>query len=163
MELYFIRHGIAVERDGALPDPERPLTEKGRQKTTKVAQRFSEIGVRFDLILSSPLLRAKQTAEILLEANLSSQVQEFSALAPGGDMQQWLKWWEKSDYHQDKSCLALVGHEPDLGNWAQMLLWDKIEDKLVLKKGGVLALELPVQGNPLGQSLLFLLTSPKWL
>lgn len=65
MELYLIRHGIAAERGTYPKDEERPLTEKGRAKTQKVAQRLYALGLRFDFILTSPLVRARQTAEIL--------------------------------------------------------------------------------------------------
>jgi phosphohistidine phosphatase len=64
MKLYFVRHGLAGQSGDYLNDGERPLTEEGRAKTAKIAQRLGQLGVKFDLILTSPLVRAVQTAEI---------------------------------------------------------------------------------------------------
>jgi phosphohistidine phosphatase len=158
-ELYLIRHGIAAERGTYANDDERPLINTGRKKTEKVARRLYQIGVRFDRILTSPLVRAKQTADILQEAGLSSQIEEFTALAPDGDLSTWLEWLSEQSYQ----TLALVGHQPDLGHWAEMLVWGSIQEKLVVKKAGAIVLRLPESGTPVGRSELFLLTSPKWL
>jgi phosphohistidine phosphatase len=165
MELFLIRHGIAGDRDPVkYPDDEkRPLTEKGRSKTQEVAQSLANIGLRFDLMLTSPLLRAHQTAEILQKIGLCDRLEEFTALAPDGDIQVWINWWLESRYNRDNSSIALVGHQPDLGNWAEMLVWGSPKEKLVVKIAGVIGLLLPNGENPLGNSELFLLTSPKWL
>jgi phosphohistidine phosphatase len=165
MELYLIRHGIAGDRDPLKypNDEERPLTDKGRTKTQQVAQRLYEIGLRFDLMLTSPLVRAAQTAEILQKAGLSDRLEEFAALAPDGDLHDWVNWWLESRYNKENSCLALVGHQPDLGNWAEILVWGDSKEKLLLKKAGVIGLLLPDKETPIGNSELFLLTSPKWL
>jgi phosphohistidine phosphatase len=164
MELYLIRHGIAAERDAYANDEERPLTDKGRQKTGQVAKQLRERGLRFDLILTSPLVRARETAAILKDAGLGSQVEEFPSLAPDGDIHVWISWLEKrrKNAYSDRR-LALVGHQPDLGNWAEALVWGDAQEKLVLKKAGVIGLNIPATGMPVGQSELFLLTSPKWL
>jgi phosphohistidine phosphatase len=163
MELYLIRHGIAAEREEYNQDEERPLTENGKQKTKKVAQRFQEIGVHFDLILTSPLVRAQQTAEIFQQLNLSEKILTFLDLKPGGKLENWVHWWQKSDYNNEQNKLALVGHQPDLGNWAELLVWERSQEKLIVKKAGVIGLKLPINITPMGNSELFLLTSPKWL
>ena len=163
MEVYFIRHGIAAERGEYTNDEIRPLTEQGKEKTQKVAQKLKRIGLHFDLILTSPLVRARSTAEILQKASLSEQMLEYPPLAPDGDFQTWVKWLLNSEYNQRQSNLALVGHQPDLGDWAQMLVWGSALDKLELKKAGVIGVQLPENGSPVGNSTLFLLTSPKWL
>ncbi len=164
MELYLIRHGIAALQEEYANDEERPLTEKGRQKTAQVAKQLFERGLRFDLILTSPLVRAKETAILLQEAGLASQVEDSTALAPDGDIHAWVNWLEKrwKSAAKDK-CLALVGHQPDLGNWAETLVWGNANEKLVLKKAGVIGIALPDTSSPIGQGQLFLLTSPKWL
>ncbi len=159
MEIYLIRHGIAAARGTYTNDNERPLINKGRQKTKQVAQRLYNCGLRFDVILTSPLVRAKQTAEILYQVGLSSQVQEFAPLAPDGDIQEWINW-QASNHYQ---TVALVGHQPDLGNWAEILLWGVTQEKIVLKKAGVIGLRVSSKGNSLSCQELFLLTSPKWL
>jgi phosphohistidine phosphatase len=163
-ELYLIRHGIAAPGEDYAKDEERPLTDKGRQKTTKVAKRLREQGLRFDLILTSPLVRARETAAILQDIGLSSKVEEFASLAPDCDIHVWVSWlaaWRQNS--SGNRGLALVGHQPDLGNWAETLLWGDAKEKLVLKKAGVIGLNIPETGTPIGHSELFLLTSPKWL
>lgn len=164
MELYLIRHGIAADRDAYPNDEERPLTDKGQEKTTKVAKQLRDRGLRFDLILTSPLVRAKETATILKEAGLASRVEEFAALAPDGNIQAWVNWLEKRrQTSPGDKCLALVGHQPDLGNWAETLVWGEARNKLLLKKAGAIGLKSPDTKPPIGQSELFLLLSPKWL
>ncbi|HEY9636623.1 MAG TPA: phosphohistidine phosphatase SixA [Coleofasciculaceae cyanobacterium] len=164
MELYLIRHGIAAEPEDYAHDEERPLTSKGRQKTSQVAKRLRERGLRFDLILTSPLVRARETAIILQDTHLCSQIEEFPSLAPEGDIYTWVSWlegWQQSA--AGDRCLALVGHQPDLGNWAETLVWGKAQEKLVLKKAGIIGLDIPETNSPVSRSELFLLTSPKWL
>ena len=164
MELYLIRHGIAVDREAYTKDEERPLTDKGRQKTTKVAKQLYHRGLRFDLILTSPLVRARETAAILKNIGLSNQVEEFPSLAPDGDIYVWVNWLElRRQNNTVENSVALVGHQPDLGNWAETLVWGKSQEKLVLKKAGVIGIQIPETKTPLSQSELFLLTSPKWL
>ncbi len=159
MELYLIRHGIAVERTNDVEDELRSLTQLGQQKTRQVAKRLHGLGLRFDLILTSPLVRSRQTAEILRTSGLSSQVEESISLAPGGNIYAWLKSLEQLD--QLPETLALVGHQPDLGQWAEILIWGEARDKLVLKKAGIIGLTLPKTDLPVGRSQLFWLTPPK--
>lgn len=164
MELYLIRHGIAALREDYAKDEERPLTDKGREKTAKVAKQLYKQNLSFDLILTSPLVRARETADILQDAGLASQVEEFTALAPDGDIQDWIRWLKKRYPNGcSKLCLALVGHQPDLGNWAETLVWGSAHEKLVVKKAGIIGLDIRDPNFPIGQSELFLLTSPKWL
>ena len=161
MEVYLIRHGIAAERGTYINDDERPLIDKGIIKTKKVAQSLKEVGVSFDAILTSPLVRAKQTADILFEAGLSSQVEFFSALSPGGNIQDFVTWQCQKKY-QNKS-VALVGHQPDLGMWTEMLVWGTAQGKLVVKKAGVIGVKFSDNNNLIGNGELFLLSSPKFL
>ena len=163
MELYLIRHGIAALRDNYAHDEERPLTDKGREKTAKVAKQLYNRGLHFDLILTSPLVRARETATILQDAGLASQVEELAALAPGGDIHVWIGWLEqRRQKDATDKFLALVGHQPDLGNWAETLVWGDAKEKLVLKKAGVIGINILDTQSPIGQSELFLLSSPKW-
>lgn len=162
IELYIIRHGLAGERGTYANDDERPLTEEGIRRTRRVAKRLSELSLRFDLILTSPLARARQTADILQTYRLGVQLETFDPLAPGGDVNLWLSWlqqWRQSG----KTCLALVGHEPDLGEWTEMLLWGNIRHSLVIKKAGVIGLLLPDSESPVGHSQLFWFTPPRLL
>ena len=177
MELYLIRHGIAEERSPDLEDEKRELTAKGREKTQKVAKRLYDLGLRFELILTSPLTRAKQTAEILQTCGLSDRIEESSHLSPEGDFRLWLSWLEQKQMLTSDTQLALVGHEPDLGQWAEMLIWGQLKPEsefaensvdsypaaLVLKKAGIIGVNLPKDGSPLGRSQLFWLAPPKFL
>ncbi|MEA5578784.1 phosphohistidine phosphatase SixA [Anabaena sp. UHCC 0451] len=163
MELYLIRHGIAEEHQPDLKDEARQLTTEGRQKTEKVAQRLVKLDFHFDLILTSPLVRAQQTAEILIAAGLSSQLETSDHLTFDGDIHNWLKdWFEPRNYPQ-KTQLALVGHEPCLSSWAEILLWGEAKERLLLKKAGMIGIKLPDDGSPLGRSQMFWLTPPKYL
>jgi len=163
MELYLIRHGIAADKADYDNDEERPLTEEGRKKTKNVAQQIHERNLHFDLILTSPLVRARETAKILQDIGLSSVVEESPHLAPDGNINEWVSWLQQRRQTTNDKSIALVGHQPDLGNWAEILVWGKAQEKLVLKKAGIIGLKLPETETPLNQSQLFLLTSPKWL
>ncbi|MBN3886708.1 MAG: phosphohistidine phosphatase SixA [Nostoc sp.] len=163
MELYLIRHGIAEDKELGIKDEERSLTKEGRQKTEKVAQKLVKLGLNFDLILTSPLVRARQTAEILIAEKLSSQLEESSHLAPDGQISSWLKDWLEPRNYSQNTQLALVGHEPNLSNWAEILLWGEVKASLVLKKAGMIGIKLPETGSPLGRSQMFWLTPPKYL
>jgi phosphohistidine phosphatase len=162
LELYLIRHGIAADPESCDRDEDRPLTDEGKQKTKKVAKRLSELNLHFDLILTSPLQRSRQTAEILQAAGLSSVVEESAELAFDGDIYKWLDWLET--WRQTGGTkLALVGHEPCLSTWAEMLIWWSSQGKLVLKKAGIIGLTLPETESPIGRSSLFWLTPPRML
>jgi phosphohistidine phosphatase len=163
MELYLIRHGIAEDKGLGIKDEERSLTKEGRQKTEKVAEKLVKLGLSFDLILTSPLVRARQTADILIAEKLSSKLEESSYLAHDGQISSWLKDWLEPRNYSQKTQLALVGHEPDLTNWAEILLWGEVKGSLVLKKAGMIGIKLPETGSPLGRSQMFWLTPPKYL
>lgn len=162
MKVYLIRHGIAAARGTYTDDEQRPLTEIGQAKTNQVGQRLLSIGMKFDKILTSPLVRAYQTASILRDVGLSSRLEQHEFLKPRGDIQQWLEWQQQSYLANAAGKLALVGHQPDLASWAEVLVWGSINNQLTLKKAGIIGLELPSIGTPIARSKLFVLTSPKW-
>lgn len=160
--LYLIRHGLAGEHGSYANDNERPLTEEGKQKTQQVAHRLVALNLEFDLILTSPLVRAKQTAEILMESGLGKQLEEFRPLAPEGRIEDWLEWL--SSWKPGKAgCLALVGHEPGLSTWAETLIWGNAKGAIELKKAGIIGLQLPKTGSPVDHSQLFWLAPPRFL
>lgn len=160
MEVYLIRHGIAAQRGTYTKDTERPLTKKGISKTTKVAQRLLEVGISFEHILSSPLVRAYQTAEILINTGLGKQITLYKPLAISGDIELWLQWL--NDNYNEESQIALIGHQPDLAYWTEMLVFGNICDCITLKKAGIIGIKILNETEPIGNSELFLLTSPKW-
>ncbi|MBX2863445.1 MAG: phosphohistidine phosphatase SixA [Leptolyngbyaceae cyanobacterium MAG.088] len=159
-QVYFIRHGIAAERGTYLKDEQRPLTDKGIHKTAKIAQRLSTLDLQFDLLFTSPLVRAVQTAEILCQANLATDYQIFPSLKPGGNLQDWLDWlntWQTST----SQTVALVGHEPTLSQWSQQLVHGSTHHHWVLKKAGIIGLSIPQAKQAIGQSELFWLAPPR--
>ncbi|MGA7932572.1 MAG: phosphohistidine phosphatase SixA [Kovacikia sp.] len=162
MELFLIRHGLAGEHGSYANDHERPLTEEGKKKTRQVAKRLLDLDLEFELILTSPLVRAQQTAEILLKVGLGQKLEESSHLAPGGRIDAWVDWL-RSQHYPENVRLALVGHEPGLSEWAETFLWGKSSGTLRLKKAGVIGLSLPESGSPIGACSLFWLTSPRFL
>ena len=163
MQLYLIRHGIAAEASAGANDADRPLTEQGQQRTRAVAQRLAGTGLACDRILTSPLVRARQTAEILQAAELSDRVEPCQPLAPGGELADWTDWWQQWLREAQTPYLVLVGHQPDLGAWAETLVWGGDRQKLAVKKAGTIGIQLPSNGAPIGQGELFLLAPPKWL
>lgn len=165
MELYLIRHGIAEDRSKYNRDEDRPLTKKGYEKTNQVAEKLLKMGIKFDLILTSPLLRAKETAKILQKSGLSQTLDESNDLAPNGQIKNFVDWLGKSLYnYKSESYLALVGHQPNLSNWTEKLVWgSNTNNKIIIKKSGIIGVRLPEKADPIGNSELFLLTSPKWI
>jgi len=163
MELYLIRHGIAQERQADIKDEERSLTKEGRQKTEKVAQQLKKLGLHFDLIATSPRMRACQTAEIFTAAGLSSHVEECVYLDTNGQIHSWVVDWLEPRKYSPETQLALVGHEPNLSSWAEILVWGHPTAGLLLKKAGMIGVKLPEKGSPLGRSQMFWLTPPKYL
>ncbi len=163
MELYFIRHGIAQEATSKIKDEQRSLTEQGRTKTQKVAQRLKDLNLSFNLIATSPLVRAQQTAEILVSTGLSSQLEQCSHLAPGGSTEDWVEKWLTPKDYQPSTRLALVGHQPCLSNWAEILIWGEAKNSLVLKKAGIIGIEIPHTASIMGRCQMFWLTPPRYL
>lgn len=161
--VYFIRHGIAADRSLYSQDANRPLTEKGQFRTRQVAQRLRQLGCQSDLLLSSPYLRAWQTAEIFVSEQLAPEVQSLSPLAPGGDLSEWLQWLAQWQAQTPQSRLMLVGHEPDLSQWAQRLVHGTPCDRWILKKAGVIGITLPAAVEAIAHSQLFWLTPPRLL
>lgn len=161
-QVYFIRHGIAAERGTYADDSQRPLIEKGLLRTTTVAERLMALGLRFDTLLTSPLVRAEQTARIFKQSGLVDRYEVFTELAPEGDLSIWLRWlgqWQT----QGHATLALVGHEPDLSEWAQQLVHGGSPAQWILKKAGIIGLAVPAAQQALGHSQLFWLTPPRFI
>lgn len=150
MQVLLLRHGIA---DDGSPDAVRPLSVAGRRRTLAVLQRLLRLELRCEALFSSPLLRARQTAELAVAAGLAPRVQQAPALAPGGEALAWLQGLAPVER------LGLVGHEPDLSTLASRLIGAPA-GRLQLKKAGVIVLAWPDRGGP---ATLQLLLSPKAL
>jgi phosphohistidine phosphatase len=138
MRLYLVRHAEAIERSGATPDASRYLTPKGRTAFRKIARRAREAGIAPEVIFTSPLLRAVQTAEILAERlKHEGPVVVANELSPGFDDRALRSLLAGAG---NLAEAAFVGHEPDLGDLAVLLL--SLRGDFPLRKGAVVALEV---------------------
>src|SRR5690242_21953176 len=120
-EIYLIRHGVAEERSDRWPDDsKRPLTSDGMARMEKTARGLARLDIGVDVILTSPLVRTRQTADILAaELDGHPQIVNTDALAPGGDYAAIVAALEK---HSRRQRIALVGHEPAIGELAARLI-----------------------------------------
>ncbi len=110
MEIYLLRHGIAEDHAATGRDADRRLTDEGRAKLRRVLERAHQAGVRPSLILSSPLRRALETAEIAArELGYEGKLLRTPALTPESSPQQV---WDAVREHRDESPILLAGHEP---------------------------------------------------
>jgi phosphohistidine phosphatase len=159
LELYLIRHGLAAERGPAWPDDsKRPLTSRGIAVMRREGRGLKALGVGFDVIISSPLVRARQTAEAVAEAFTPKPPIVLSdALAPAGAHAAVLQDLAR---HARKERIALVGHEPNLGELAARLLG--LRNAVPFKKGAVCRLDFAVL-PPKGRGELRWFATPKML
>jgi phosphohistidine phosphatase len=148
MKLVIIRHGIAVELDesakGKMSDAERPLTKPGRKKMHDGARGLTRVVDRIDVLASSPLLRAQQTAAIVAEAFGGMKVATVDELKPGKPAKAVLQWLQGQT--ADDATIAVVGHEPQLGMLISYLLaGDRRRAFVEVRKGSATLLEFPEQ------------------
>ncbi len=157
--LYLVRHAIAAERGDAWPDDtKRPLTSKGVARMREVARGLVALGVEIEVVLTSPLVRAKQTTDILVEVlKPMPAVVVTAALAPGGLPAQVA---EELGKLQKRGSIALVGHEPGLGELAAWLIGARTP--VTFKKGGVCRIDAPGL-PPTRPSQLVWLATPRML
>jgi phosphohistidine phosphatase len=135
-ELYIMRHGIAVDRGSAgfSDDSKRPLTPEGKKKTQEIARGLVKLGFDVDWIVTSPLVRAAETAEILAEEVGSAVPRDVcDALRPGGSPEALITFLAK---HTNRKRVVVVGHEPDLSALATRLIGAGRHANLAFKKGG---------------------------
>jgi phosphohistidine phosphatase len=160
-KLYIIRHGLAGQFGDYADDAQRPLTAEGVTKTTQVALKLKGLGIGFNQLLTSPYQRAYQTAEILRQTGLAEELITCEALRPEGDFEAILGATTTS--LALVKTVAVVGHEPDLSQLAERLIWGDVGDRLQLKKAGIICLEILGDGIQVGQCRLLWLVSPKLL
>jgi phosphohistidine phosphatase len=176
MYFYLIRHGIAedvasttlgdknVSHHSEIDRDElRALTKVGRKKIAQVADRLAGLDVTFDLIVTSPLVRAHQTAEILIDKQLSDRLEGCDDLKPMGNLPAWLMWWQARPIDCPISTLAIVGHEPNFSHWAELFVFGKVVDRFILKKGGIIGLKFDDDLLAIGTAQLMCLLPPKYL
>jgi phosphohistidine phosphatase len=143
LELYLVRHAPAAERGPGWPEDEaRPLTSDGAAKFRKAVEGLAALGVHIDLVLTSPLVRCRQTAEILADGIPGRpRIQPLDALAPGGGHAAVIT---EASRVAKRPRVALVGHEPDIGQLAAKLLGTR--RALEFRKGAVCRID--VDGLP---------------
>jgi phosphohistidine phosphatase len=143
MNLYILRHGIAAERGtpGFSNDADRPLTPKGERKLWQVAEAMEALGLCFDVILTSPFVRARQTADIVAEAfNARKWIETADSLTPSGSAKALIDRINR--LKPPPEDVLLVGHEPYLSELISLLVTGDSKMSLALKKGGLCKLEV---------------------
>ena len=164
MNIYILRHGLAEERHGgaiASQDAKRPLTHKGIRKLKKIAKAMRKLELEFDLILSSPYTRARQTAEIIFHKAKGQGRLEFSeTLIPAGNRRQLITYLKTGSATHDN--VLLVGHEPYLSDLVSLLVFGKTGFSIALKKAGLCKLSTDALEHGRCATLHWLLT-PNYL
>lgn len=166
IKLYLMRHGIAVDigEAGVINDEDRPLTLEGRARMKQAATGLRQLDLKLNLILTSPLLRARQTAEVVAEVlELQHKVKIIEALAPGrgfinsegGNAEIFL---ELGAHQFDRALL--VGHMPDMAELTSFLLTGNRNLHIEFRKGALCAIEVSSL-PPRGPGLLRWMLMPK--
>jgi phosphohistidine phosphatase len=158
-ELYLLRHGLAEDRGAAWPDDtKRPLTDHGIARLRRASESLSRFGLTIDVVLTSPLVRTRQTAEIYASAFAPRPpLVNVDALAPGGTFDAVARELEK---HARRSHILIVGHEPGLGEFASWLVGAR--SPIAFKKGGICRIDVE-PGTLRGSGALRWLLTPKIL
>ncbi|HVT39793.1 MAG TPA: phosphohistidine phosphatase SixA [Gemmatimonadaceae bacterium] len=163
MKVLVIRHAIAEEREAfaesGKSDDERPLTANGRRRMERAARGLHTLVPRINLLASSPLVRAQQTAAVVAKVFRTEVGEETASLSPGASLDQFAKWLAP---HAELDVIAVVGHEPHLSALVTWLLSGLSDSRIEFKKGGACLLELDGQPGPAAAKLHWLLT-PKAL
>lgn len=135
--LFVIRHAVA-EDDAPDGDAARRLTKKGRRKFERLVRLLETAGMEIDLVATSPLIRTRETAEILAETLGSRpRVEVVDALAPGADWESLVEW----TIRQDAARVAWVGHAPCVGRLVALTIGDG-RAAIRMQKGAVAAIRL---------------------
>jgi len=153
-KLLIVRHATALDRVEAaiysVADSDRALTRDGIRKMKKAAKGLKNLCPKLDVIVSSPFLRARQTAELLAEAYPKAKVIDSELLIPGQPPEMLMKMLDNMSQGKE---VAIVGHEPDLSQWAGWALTGKQHSLFELKKGGAcqLAFEAGMEAGAASQ------------
>ncbi len=149
MDLVVVRHAVAEDR-GAFAatgkdDSLRPLTDDGRRKMERGARGLARLAPAVEVLASSPLVRAVQTARVVAPALGVKAVEELAALAPGARPDALVPWLRQ---HHAASAVCVVGHEPHLGRLVAWLLCGEPEDRVTIGKGGACLVRLVRRPGP---------------
>ena len=155
--LYIVRHAWAEERDETRwpDDGLRPLTGKGRKRFAKFLKRLSSAGFEPTLVATSPLVRCRETADLLLEQlDGEAKLVELDALRPGSDLSALLAWAAE----QPDQEIAWVGHAPDVGDLAAALIGEGTA-AIRFAKGAVVAIRFDARLDRAAGELQWLATA----
>jgi len=156
MKLYIMRHGLAEEPTPKGEDAPRKLTEKGADKIRKAASGMRASGLAFNLILTSPIARAAETAEIVAKELGGPKPKAIPQLATGTSPAAALEALGKQRLPES---VLVVGHEPTLSRLASLMLTDSSESVGIgLKQGGVIALDFPDQVESAAAKMRWMMT-----
>ncbi len=143
MKLILVRHALAEDREEFfkknMEDHLRPLTPKGKKKMQKIATEFAGLIGHVDHIITSPYIRAKETAQILKDVFQDASVIEAAELVPQSPPQSFLKWLRS--FRGQFETLMAVGHEPQLSVFASFLLTGETASRIDFKKSGMVCFE----------------------
>jgi phosphohistidine phosphatase len=149
MTILIIRHAEAVEQDvfarTGQSDDKRPLTEDGRKTMKRAAKALAEIVERIDVLASSPLVRALETAQIVSTQFRDLDVKQLDPLSPGAGSQAVFDWLV---HHAARKTVALVGHEPDLSRFVGFCITGREHSPIKLRKGAACLIELGKETSP---------------
>ncbi|HXE42496.1 MAG TPA: phosphohistidine phosphatase SixA [Candidatus Baltobacteraceae bacterium] len=142
MNIYVLRHGIAMEREEweEKDDSKRPLRKEGEKQLHKISRALEKLDLEFDLILSSPYERAKRTAEIVAgELHLEKRLKFSDDLTPEGDPENLIAEINRTKPQPEN--LLLVGHEPYLSIFTSQLISEN-DIEMDFKKAGLCKLKI---------------------
>ena len=161
MDLYVIRHAdaVALGERNVIQDEDRPLSEVGEAQAKAVGSALEAMGIHPGLIVTSPLVRARQTADGILQQLTRERpaVQEAKEMAPGVKPKRLARFLRDLK----AEAVALVGHQPDLGEWTAWLIGSK-KAHIDLAKAGIALIHCP-EGPKKGAGTLVWLVTPDWL
>jgi phosphohistidine phosphatase len=146
MELFVLRHGEAGQRSPS-SDRTRPLTSAGKAEVIEIAKALKTIGLKFDLVVTSPLKRAYDTAMIVSDVfNIGSKVQVWNELAPEGKK---TDVYNKISQLREEFSVLIVGHQPLLGEMVNDIIHKSKSSpcNFLLKKGGIVRIRLLRKSN----------------
>jgi phosphohistidine phosphatase len=159
MQLIVIRHAIAMEREEwaktGRPDSDRPLTDTGRRRMRKNARGLQRISPHPELIATSPWLRAADTARVVAETLGVERMETIDAMLPDRHPREVAEWLNERG---DLSAVAVVGHEPHLGELVTWLIGGNRGTNVEFKKGGACLLRFEGQVDAASGMLLYHLT-----
>ena len=164
MQLLIIRHAIAEDREefarSGASDDDRPLTAFGKRRMRRNARGLRRVAPRIDVLATSPLVRADQTAHIVADEFHLTDMQTVEALRPDARLRDALRWIAKQPAD---AVVAVVGHEPHLSTMVTWLISGVEEERVTLKKGGAALIEFGARRPAAGGGRLEWLLAPAQL